>query len=161
MTTLNEKEIRALHDALDDEYKAWSTYDQVLADFGDVRPFSNIRDAEGRHIAALRRLFVHYDIPVPENPWPEKAPRFTSLREACEAGVDDEIANAELYERLFKATERTDILTVLRNLQAASQQRHLPAFQRCAEKRQDGSGNNQEAGKGRGRRHLRGGRCKT
>ena len=30
------KEIEALHDALDDEYKAWATYDQVITDFGAV-----------------------------------------------------------------------------------------------------------------------------
>mgnify|MGYP002737684935 CR=1 FL=1 len=150
MSCLTEKEIRALHDALDDEYKAWTTYDQVLADFGEVRPFSNIRDAERRHIEALRTLFVRYGLPVPENPWPGKIARFTSLQEACEAGVSDEIANAELYERLLEATERPDILAVLRNLQAASQERHLPAFQRCAEGRGGG-------GKGKGR-EQRGGR---
>ncbi|WP_100640810.1 ferritin-like domain-containing protein [Marinobacter salexigens] len=135
MSSLTEKEVRALHEALDDEYKAWATYDQVLADFGDVRPFSNIRDAEGRHINALLRLFERYDLPVPDNPWPGKVARFASLQEACEAGVKDEVENADLYERLFEATERPEILTVLRNLQAASQERHLPAFQRCVEGR--------------------------
>lgn len=149
MNNLTEKETRALHEALDDEYKAWATYDQVIADFGEVLPFRNIRDAEGRHIEALRTLFVRYGVPIPENPWPGKVTRFTSLQEACAAGVSDEIANAELYERLLEATERPDILTVLRNLQAASQQRHLPAFQRCAEGRQGGGG---------GRRRHRGGR---
>ncbi len=128
---LSEVEINALHEALDDEYKAWSTYDQVLTDFGEVRPFSNIRDAEGRHIEALKRLFVHYGVPIPENPYVGKIASFNSLQEACKAGVEDEIANAELYERLFAATERSDILMVLKNLQRASQERHLPAFQRC------------------------------
>ena len=58
MSTLDESEISALHAALDDEYHAWETYDQVIRDFGLVRPFSNIRDAEARHIAAeqLARL---------------------------------------------------------------------------------------------------------
>lgn len=160
MKKLDEKEINALYEALDDEYKAWSTYTQVLADFGEVRPFSNIRDAEGRHIEALCQLFGQYDIIVPENSWPGKVTRFTSLQEACEAGVDDEVANAELYERLLRATERPDILNVLRNLQEASQKRHLPAFQRCAEGRQgDGRGRGGErghgAGKGKKRRQQR------
>ncbi|MBS4051564.1 MAG: hypothetical protein KGZ69_10210, partial [Methylomonas sp.] len=52
---------------------------------------------------------------------------------ACEAGVAAEIANAEIYQRLLQSTERPDILTVFRNLHDASQQRHLPAFQRCAQ----------------------------
>ena len=51
---LSALEIHALHEALEDEYRAWATYDQVIADFGDVRPFNNIRNAEARHIEALR-----------------------------------------------------------------------------------------------------------
>jgi hypothetical protein len=49
MTDLTENEIHALNEALDDEYRAWATYDQVIADFGAAAPFSNIRDAEARH----------------------------------------------------------------------------------------------------------------
>jgi hypothetical protein len=132
MNELTDAEIRALHEALDDEYRAWATYDQVISDFGAVRPFSNIRDAEARHIDALQRLFVRYGLRVPENPWLRKVARYGSPSEACEAGVTAEIANAALYERLLASTQRTDILAVFRNLQGASQQRHLPAFRRCA-----------------------------
>jgi hypothetical protein len=149
MTELTENEIRALNEALDDEYSAWATYDQVIADFGAVAPFTNIRDAEARHIEALLTLYALYGLPVPANPWPGKTPSYASLQEACEAGVAAEIANGAMYERLFAATQRPDILIVFRNLQEASQQRHLPAFSRCA---QGGGG-----GGGGGRRH-RGGR---
>ena len=38
---LEEQERQALREALDDEYHAWATYDQVIADFGAVRPFIN------------------------------------------------------------------------------------------------------------------------
>ena len=34
MTELTEMEVRALNEALDDEYSAWVTYDQVIRDFG-------------------------------------------------------------------------------------------------------------------------------
>ena len=151
MNPLTEAEILALNEALDDEHRAWATYDQVITDFGEVPPFNNIRAAEARHIDALRMLFGRYGLPVPENPWPGKVARYASPRAACEAGVAAEIANGEMYDRLLKATPRQDILTVLHNLQEASQQRHLPAFQRCA---QDlGSG-----GHGRGAGRHRGGR---
>ncbi|WJM95304.1 hypothetical protein QEP73_17190 [Pseudomonas defluvii] len=73
---------------------------------------------------------------MPDNPWLGKVERYASLQAACEAGVAAEIANAELYERLLGATRRPDILAVLRNLQEASQQRHLAAFQRCGWTRQ-------------------------
>jgi hypothetical protein len=138
MNPLTEAEVHALNEALDDEYLAWATYDQVIADFGEAPPFSNIREAEARHIEALCTLFEHYGLSVPENPWPGKVARYASRRVACEAGVAAEIANGEMYERLLGATQRMDILTVLRNLQEASQQRHLAAFQRCTQRSASG-----------------------
>jgi hypothetical protein len=131
MTTLTEAEARALHDALDDEYHAWATYDQVIRDFGEVRPFCNIRDAEARHIRALIGLFGRYGIEVPPNPWPGGVRRYPDLRTACADAVEAEIANAALYDRLMASTRREDLLAVFRNLRDASQERHLPAFRRC------------------------------
>ncbi len=153
MPTLNENEVSALLDALDDEYRAWATYDQVIADFGEARPFSNIRDAEARHIEALRGLFVHYNVPIPGNPWRGKVARYPGVREACQAGVAAEIENAALYERLLTSTQRPDILAVFRNLQAASQERHLPAFQRCVERGSSGGGRGGNGRQRRGRRN--------
>lgn len=149
MSNLTETEIHVLHEALDDEYCARGTYDQVISDFGEVPPFSNIREAEGRHLEALCTLFVCCGLPVPENPWPGKVARYASLQAACEAGEAAEIVNGEMFDRLLGATQRPDILTVLCNLQEASQERHPPSFQRCA---QDSAGSG-----GHGRRH-RGGR---
>ena len=150
MNDLNAMDSRVLCEALDDEYLAWSTYDQVITDFGEVRPFSNIRAAEGRHIEALLELFARYGLSVPKNPWPGKVTRYKSLQEACAAGVAAEIANGEMYERLIQSTERPDILAVLRNLQEASQQRHLQAFERCARRPNGG-----DCGRGRHRRERR------
>ena len=151
MIPLSEAEAHTLHEALDDEYRSWATYDQVIADLGEVRPFTNIREAEARHIEALCTLFARYGLNIPENPWPGKVERFPSVQSACEAAVADEIANGELYERLVGTTQRPDILTVLRNLQEASQQRHLPAFQRCAERSEGGGRGACGGGHGAGR----------
>ncbi|WP_031432856.1 ferritin-like domain-containing protein [Methylomarinum vadi] len=151
MTDLSETEIHALNEALDDEYRAFATYNQVIADFGEVPPFSNIRAAEGRHIDALFVLFTRYGLTIPENSWPGKVQRYTSLQQACEAGIAAEIANEDMYQRLLRATEHPDILRVFRNLQEASQQRHLPAFQRCAQSSATG-GHGRGAGRHRGRK---------
>jgi len=148
---LTALEIRALHEALEDEYRAWATYDQVIADFGEVRPFSNIREAEARHIEALRMLFARYALPLPANTWPGRVARYASLQSACEAGVAAEIENGALYARLLASTQRADILSVFRNLQEASQERHLTAFRRCAERGPGGDGR----GAGRRRRVRR------
>ncbi len=134
-TDLGPEEVTALHEALDDEYKAWATYDQVLKDFGPVRPFSNIVRSEARHIAALTGLFERYGVPIPVNPWPGAVARFASLKDACEASVAAEIENEQLYQRLLAAVRRPDVRTMFERLREASQLRHLPAFQRCAGRR--------------------------
>jgi rubrerythrin len=151
MTDLTDAEIRALHEALDDEYKAWTTYDQVIADFGGVAPFRHIREAEARHIAALRTLFARYGLAEPENPWPGRVPRFATVAEACAAAVAAEVENAALYQRLLAATQRPDILGVFRRLQAASQERHLRAFERCAQGLGGGGGGGYRWGRSGGR----------
>jgi hypothetical protein len=94
MTELKEAKIGALKEPLDDEYKAWATYGQVIADFDKVAPFRHIREVEARHTAALRTLFARYRLPMPENSWPGRVPRVAGLAEACAAGVAAEIENA-------------------------------------------------------------------
>ena len=135
MSRLSKKEIAALHEALDDEYKAWATYDQVIDDFGPIRPFNNIRDAESRHIDALLQVFDDYDLTPPTNNWVGRVPRYEDMQAACAAGVQAEIENGKLYERILESTARPDILAAYRNLRDASQERHLPAFRRCVERR--------------------------
>jgi len=129
---LSESEVEALLMALDDEYKAWSVYDQVIADFGAVQPFTSIRAAEEKHIAALVTLFERYGLDVPENEWPGNVPTFDTVAEACAGGVQAEIDNAALYDQLFGMVDNTDIVRVFTALQQASETKHLPAFERCA-----------------------------
>ena len=42
-----------LIEAINDEYKARATYRLVISTFGEIRPFINIVEAEGRHIEAF------------------------------------------------------------------------------------------------------------
>jgi hypothetical protein len=159
---LSDTEQADLVAALDDEYMARATYAQVIADFGAVRPFVNIVEAERRHAEALLGLFHRYGVPVPVDTWPGRVPRHASIREACEAAVAAEIDNGEMYDRLIAGTDRADILAVYRNLQAASQERHLPAFRRCADRGDDTTGHGTGTGTGDGdrprrRRRRRGG----
>lgn len=87
---------------------------------GEVRPFINIRDAEAHHINALSRLYERYQVAMPENPYIGKVDRYENVNEVCKAAVEGEIANGDMYDVLFKATTREDILQVLRNLQETS-----------------------------------------
>jgi len=154
-----EKLKEALTEALEDEYKARATYQLVLQKFGKIRPFVNILQSEERHIQALFSLFQKYQIPIPVDTWKDRVETPDSVWSACEAGVQAEIENGEMYQRLLAMTEAyPDVQRVFLNLQRASQENHLRAFQRCAQR----SGNAPiplEQGRGRcyggrgGRRH--------
>jgi hypothetical protein len=139
---------KVLVEAINDEYKARATYSLVIEKFGEVRPFINIIEAENRHIDALLPLFEKYDVPIPHDDWAARIEVPESIREACKVGVEAEIENGEMYDRLLKLSESyPDILHVLKQLQRASIENHLPAFQRCVEK---------GGGQGRGRQRRRG-----
>jgi hypothetical protein len=131
-TALSESEMEAVMAALNDEYKAWSIYDEVISDLGAARPFVNIQRAEENHITALVGLLDRYGIDVPPNEWPGGVPTFDSLGEACAAGVQAEIENADLYDGLLKMVDDPEVIRVFTALQQASLTKHLPAFERCA-----------------------------
>jgi hypothetical protein len=137
---------QALTLALLDEYKARDTYQAIVDRYGPVRPFGNILAAEERHVAALVRHFKALGLAIPEadntlRPVP------ASLNEACRAAVQAEQGNVALYTRLLPMVGgHPQIENTFRNLQAASRDRHLPAFERCASRR--GKGPRQGSGAG-------------
>ncbi len=155
----------ALIEALNDEYKARATYRYVIDTFGPIRPFINIVEAETRHIQALVPLFHRYGVPVPPDNWYQQIDKPLSVMAACKAGVEAEIENARMYDRLLKETEGyPDIQRVMMNLQRASAENHLLAFQRCFARSSgqhgcfgEHSGGGRVRG-GRGGRRCRGGR---
>jgi hypothetical protein len=65
-----------------------------------------------------------------------------------------EVANGDLNERLSAGTARADIVAVYRNLQEASQERHLPAFRRRAGRGSAPTGDGHRS-QGRGRQRRR------
>lgn len=127
----------ALASALQDERHAEAFYSAVLAKFGDVRPFSNIIEAERRHGAMLIDLYKNYGVVVPENGYANgtlKAPEApATLVDACKSGVEAEVANRDLYNaQLLPAVKAyPDITQLMQRLRDASENNHLPAFQRC------------------------------
>lgn len=144
---LDAKTQQALIDAINDEYKARAVYQKVVDTYGDVRPFSSIIKAETTHVELLLPLFEKYGVVVPEDNWYEKVPVYATLQDACQGGVDAEIENAGMYDEFFAFVQEQDILDTFTRLRDASQDKHLPAFQRCVE---NGSGRGSGRGNGRG-----------
>lgn len=135
--TLTPEAEAALGSALKDECHAEAFYAAVMAKFGDARPFSNIINAERQHEAMLIGLYETYGVAVPENGYATGAlvtpgaPE--TLLDACKISVEAEMANRDLYDgNLLPAVAAyPDITLVMQRLRDASEENHLPAFQRC------------------------------
>ncbi len=74
---------QSLIEALDDEYKAQASYRKIIEKFGEIRPFINIMEAEGRHIQALLPLFVKYGVSVPEDTWASRVEAPETILQCC------------------------------------------------------------------------------
>jgi len=131
---LKKEVIDTLYEAINDEYKALTTYEVVIAKFGAVRPFSMIKSSEEQHISSLKAIYDKYGLEVPKNTWSTKITIPTTLQESCQIGVKAEISNGKLYKDklLPQVKDYEDITLVFTNLMNASNTKHLPAFERCS-----------------------------
>jgi hypothetical protein len=133
-----------------DEWHAEALYAQVIKDHGDVRPFSNIIEAERRHADFLLQLYTTYNLVVPARTSATQ-PSFATVTDACSASKQAEIANAGLYDVALAQTLPDDVRLVVTRNRAASLDRHLPAFDRCASgATMRGQGRGTMNGQGRG-----------
>jgi hypothetical protein len=128
-SVLSAAESAALQQAILEEYGALNLYQSVINQFGNVAPFSQIVRAEQQHVNILVRKATQYGVSVPANPGLTTPTSFATLSEAYQAGVTAEIADAALYDTLKPVVTHSDILQVFNNLQSASLNSHLPAFQ--------------------------------
>ena len=128
---IDQAEIEALNRAIAEEYGALNTYQAAIAQLGNVYPFSQIARSEQQHVNALSRLFTKYGLAIPANPGLTGTPTLSPLANACQVGVDAEIADATLYDELLEVTDNADLIQVFKNLQRASLNAHLPAFETC------------------------------
>lgn len=156
--TVHSSTFDAMCEAIDDEYKALATYNAVIAQFGPVLPFANIARSEQCHIDALMYLFASRGWTPPEDRWSGTVAAPESVKDACRVGVEAEIENAALYDRLFAMTDDAEVIQIFTALRRASAEHHLPAFQRCYEGDMSSccSGG---GGHHHGQGHQGGGRC--
>jgi hypothetical protein len=121
------------HAGPDGEFAAHVLYSAILKKFGDVQPYANIREAEPRHIQALKRQFEKYGTAIPEDKFAGKATPPEKLLQAAKDGIEAEKKNVALYDGHVAAVKNyPDLTMVFTNLKTASLERHLPAFQAAA-----------------------------
>jgi len=120
--------------AIQDEYLARAEYIAIMAKFGQLNPYANIKQAEEQHIAWLKDMLASLKLTVPS----DEAARYihvpASLKDAAQAGVQAEIDNIAMYERflaqpVLKDPRYAAVVDLFVRLRDASKN-HLEAFQR-------------------------------
>lgn len=127
---LSESEVDGLILAIEEEYQARAFYEYMIEQFGAESPFVEIAASEAKHAQALLRQADKYGVayPVYDSSIYE-FPVLSTVEEAYQAGVDAEVADAELYDLLFTFTTHSDLIRVYTNLKKASLENHLVTFQ--------------------------------
>ncbi|MEZ5217310.1 MAG: DUF2202 domain-containing protein [Ilumatobacteraceae bacterium] len=127
-----------LDQAMAEERLAVATYQAVLDEFGNVASFSNIVRSETRHVSSLQTVADRYGIDV-SDALPGDVTVPATLADAYDLGIAVEIEDGDLYDTLIArmdaadiADDFPDVIRVFENLQAASLDKHLPAFEAYA-----------------------------
>jgi hypothetical protein len=117
--------------ALDDERHAENRYGAAVEELGRSAPLARLGRAEGRHSAALETLLSRHGAAIPARRASDAPPAFGSLSNACREGERIERENVALYDDLLRGSLPDDVRCVFQHLRSASQERHLPALERC------------------------------
>lgn len=124
----------ALRAAWLDERRAQAFYGAVLEKHGQVRPFTNILNAEKRHEQAVATLMDRYGVSKPSKESTDVPGVPATIAECAKLSAQVERDNVAMYDRLLKDVSEPDVRAVLENLRAASLNNHLPAFERVADR---------------------------
>lgn len=130
-TTLSEQEAADLAAAIQEEYTAMNTYQAIMDELGEIQPFARIARSEQQHVNALIRVAERFGVEVPENAGEIADIEWSTFEEACQLGVTFEQIDADLYDELLPNTTNPMLIRVYTNLQRASLEQHLPAFEAC------------------------------
>jgi hypothetical protein len=132
-STVSAELLEVMELLLQDEYHAEAVYRRVILDFGEIRPFVNIAPSEAQHAANVAKLYTDRELEVPANEWNvDNVPRFDSVRDACAAAVEGEIANMDPYDAALARDLPADMREAFQRNRDASLNNHLPAFRRCS-----------------------------
>jgi len=131
---LSPRTQQAMVEAISDEYRARAFYAAVIRKFGAIRPFNNIVQAEDRHVQLWNQLFAQYGLPIPPDTFAGKVEAPDTLRQACQMGVEAEIANVQMYNNFLQFVQEPDLRAAFSQLRQVSQNHHKPAFERCVQR---------------------------
>ncbi|MDA1475459.1 ferritin family protein [Bacillus changyiensis] len=119
--------------AIQDEYLAQARYNEILRNFGNIRTFVQIKEAELRHINALLAFFERYQVQIPKDTSQLYVTTPVTLKDAYASGVQGEIDNIAMYNKFLTFDIPADARTIFTQLRNASLN-HLEAFKRGLER---------------------------
>ncbi len=135
VSVVDQKSRDALLAALDDERRAEAYYGAVLDRFGQVRPFSQIINAERRHEAHVLTLMKNHGVDAPANRWANEKPEVPStLADAARQAVEFERQNVAMYDGFLEFVPAGDIRDTMAQMRKVSLERHIPAFEAAAKR---------------------------
>jgi len=123
------------------EYAARALYQAIIGEIGEVQPFVNILAAEETHIKALQNQWTKYFGATSIHPSSHTPAEFSgmvldiTIEDAAALGAEAEKANVAMYDGLLQDATLLpgSVLQVFKNLQAASLNNHLHAFEAVAD----------------------------
>jgi hypothetical protein len=114
--------------AIQDEYLAKAEYELIISEYGEIRPFINIVEAEQTHIDMLLPLFETYNIQVPENNADELVVLPESITSALATGVEAEEMNIAMYKTFLNQENLPDDVRAVFEYLINASENHLNAF---------------------------------
>lgn len=153
-----ESAIEALSMALEDERKSEAMYMAVMRVHGERKPFSNIANSERKHQNALLNQFERLGVEAPaSHEFSFDIPE--TFEGACQMAIDAELANADLYDTIESKVSDPSILGTFAKLRSATENCHLPAFERAKGGDTESGCSGKSCGDGKGKGKGKGKGC--
>lgn len=110
-----------------DEFKARAEYEAIVDEFGLVSPYTQLIQAETKHIQSLERIYDAFGFAIPADTGKDYVVLPTSLDASYQIGITAETNNIALYKTYLLTDLPASIERVFANLQRASEN-HLATF---------------------------------
>jgi rubrerythrin len=120
---------------LGDITRSKTLYESVVTQLGAKRPFRRIARKKGHHHKKVVRVAAHLGFPAAELKRTAQVVTAPTVLEACAAAAKRERASADLLQRAFDELQDKKARKTFRRLKKDVERRHLPAFERCVDKK--------------------------
>jgi hypothetical protein len=111
---------KMLQYAIQDEYLIRSHYESYILAFGDIPPFSNLKDTEDYHIEELKKLFKAYTLDVSEDFSKDYIVKAPDANSAIQNAIDRDLQNVDMYQKFLEMDLPIDIFNTFSMLRADS-----------------------------------------